>query len=473
MKKFCRLIAEWLSMIVIFLASPFSVTAVGQTPTLATPNGLSIAEIKVTGDEFLMLQNNTAATITDLSSYWLYDFNSVSPLSAGVSSSQQQLPAVALDPGQTLLLSSTTRNTCGAEVAGKLNVSLTDGGGFLEIIRLSQDNNGVVQQTSGDAVSWSSGASGIIQNVPTSTKDPQAVWYRYQNGAAYPWQQADVNTSNVCQLDVIVGITKQPAPTSGLLQTSSQPPATIVSVSAGQDDSSASSVIPASDIGLTAPQITELLPNPVGTDDDDTDEFIELYNSNDRSFDLSGFVLQTGITTKHSYTFPSGILLPAKSFVSFYSAETGLSLSNTSGQAALLDPLGNPISQSDAYGTAKDGQAWALANGKWYWTTQLTPSAANVVKQPATATTSKSSKSSSKKSTASVKGASTSKTGGPTSNTTSAATTAAAVTPIHPWTLAVVALLAVAYGLYEYRLDLLANRFYRLKRHRTARRTAG
>jgi hypothetical protein len=238
------------------------------------------------------------------------------------------------------------------------------------------------------------------------------------------------------------------------------------------DDSGASSTasIPASDIGLAPPQITELLPNPVGTGTDASDEFIELYNPNARSFDLSGFVLQTGSTTKHSYTFPTNTTLPPNSFVAFYSADTGLTLSNTSGASDLLDPLGALLTQTDEYGTAKDGQSWALANGKWYWTLQATPGKANTIAQATTSSSSSKSKSS-KTSSAKVKGASTSKSG-TTPLSTSDASEVAQTSPVHPWTLAVIAGLAVAYGVYEYRLDI-QNFFYRFKRHRALSRANG
>lgn len=467
--KWCRLVGEWLSFVVLLLLSPLGAGADGQAtvPTLAAPAGLSIVQIKITGDEFVVLQNNTAATIPDLSSYWLYDFNNVSPLSAGASSSQQQLPAVALNAGQSLLLSASTRDTCGAEVAGKLSVSLTDAGGFLQIVQLGQDASGAVQQKSGDVVSWSSkSTAGIISSV--SSSDTASLYYRYQNSTGYSWQLADLDPTVACQLNVTNSNGKQPIPVNGLVASSSEPPVSIISVDVADSSAVAMPSLLAGDIGLSAPQVNELLANPAGTDNDDTDEFIELYNPNVAAFDLSGFVLQTGLTSKHSYTFPAGTMLSAKSFTAFYAADTGLSLSNTSGQAALLDPFGTVISKSDPYGTAKDGVAWALAKGSWYWTSAVTPNAANVIKQTATAAKKSSSKSTSSKasSAGSTKGASTGS--GSSSAGGSATSQVANVTPIHPWTLAVVAILAVAYGIYEYRLDL-ANRFYEFRRHRAAR----
>lgn len=110
-------------------------SAWADTSSVATPVGLSIAELKITGDELVLLQNNTGTDIPNLGIYWLSVFNNVNPLAANVSSSQQQLPAVPLLAGQTLLLSANPAETCGASVAGKLSVSLGDTGGFCKLTK--------------------------------------------------------------------------------------------------------------------------------------------------------------------------------------------------------------------------------------------------------------------------------------------------------------------------------------------------
>jgi hypothetical protein len=249
-----------------------------------------------------------------------------------------------------------------------------------------------------------------------------------------------------------------------------QAPATIISVDADADPDGP--VMPAGDIGLNAPQITELLPNPTGTGNDDTDEFIELYNPNDVAFDLSGFALQTGTTIKHTYVFPDETKLPAKAFVAFYSSDTGLSLSNTTGQAVLLDPFAKQLAQVDPYATAKDGQTWAFANGAWHWTTQATPSAANVIKQVVAAKTTKKNN----KSTAASHTSGSASSGVQGASTVASQTTlndqeAVAPAPIHPAVLAAIGVLAVGYGVYEYRHDL-ANKIYEFRRDRAYRRAA-
>jgi len=296
------------------------------------------------------------------------------------------------------------------------------------------------------------------------------MFYRTLTG----WQSADLDPAVSCQLNVAAS-SSSPATSisSTLVPAATQPPVTIVSV-AGASADDVAPAIPAADIGLQTPQINELVPNPEGTGTDETDEFIELYNPNAVPFYRLGFTLQTGTATKHNYMFPDGTILPPQSFTAFYSADTDSTLSNSSGQAALVDPLGNTISQSDPYGTAKDALAWAFGEGTWTWTTQPTPNAANVIKQVAAAKSSKSStqKATSTTKTSAVKGASTTKSGSAAAPATApAAEEKPAAPPIHRYVLAAVAVMGVGYGIYEYRHDL-GNRLHQLRANRAARRSA-
>jgi hypothetical protein len=205
------------------------------------------------------------------------------------------------------------------------------------------------------------------------------------------------------------------------------------------------------------------LPNPAPPRTDANDEFIELFNSNGKAFDLSGFILQVGTTTIHKYTFPDGTSIEPHQFSAFYSSDTSLSLSNSDGQVKLLDPGGNVLGQTDEYTSAKDGYAWVSADGLWQWTTTPTPGASNTISPPA----SKSSKSSSAKAGKSKKtlAAAASTSGGGPSGTPSA-------TKMHPLVLAGVGSAALIYAIYEYRHDL-ANFVYKLRRNREARRAIG
>lgn len=447
------------------------VVSATSAPSMSTPEGLVILELKVTGEEFIMLQNNTTTAITNLNSYWLTAYNNVNPLAAGVTNSSQQLPTATLQPGQTVLLGASPMQTCGASVAGKLSLSLSDSGGFMQITQSALSPNGSIAQTPGDVVSWSSSANGIIQNVPSNTKDPQAVYYRYLEESRYVWQQAALDPNNFCQLNVLVvgGLGSSSAVTPLTLAATS-PPATILGITFENEGDQPLAQLPAADIGLSAPQLSELLPNPAGTGNDNTDEFIELYNPNSKPFDLTGFSLLTGLTTTHSYIFPADTVLAPGSFEVFYSEETKLSLSNTASQATLLDPFGNVMSSSGAFSKAKDGEAWSLAKGKWYWTTQPTPAAANIIKQPITKRVA--SKNKAKKPvtrSAAIAGAKTTKLATNTANTSYQQGSQGST--VHVWVLALIGGGALLYGAYEYRHDI-ANRLFQLRRKFGISRTA-
>lgn len=455
-KSLRHTIAATITLALTSIPATVSATA----PQLAAPAGLSVLTVKMTGNEFIVLQNNTGGTIADLSTYWLSAYNNVSPMAAGVSSSSEQLPAASLSAGHMLLLSANPMQTCGASVAGKLSLSLSDGGGFLELAQTSIEADGALTQTPVDWLSWSSGSAGTITDVPSGSKSPDTAYFRYLGDGGYAWQQATIDAHNTCQLNFVVAGGSEPSSAvTPLTLAATSPPATILgNASTGGPPTPG---LPAGDAGLQAPQLSELLPNPSGTGNDDIDEFIELYNPNNVAFDLTGFNLQAGTTTLHLYTFPPGTIVLPKSFKTFYSAETGLNLSNTAGQVSLLDPFGKTISQTQPYAKAKDGQAWALAKGTWYWTLQPTPNKANVIQQPG-----------GKVMGATKKAKTAAKTGAPSTAATSSemAAEAGQRASVHPWVLALVALAALLYGAYEYRRDL-ANRLFQLRGKLGVRRT--
>lgn len=396
-------------------------------------------------------------------------FNKSNPTSLATPTSTQQLPNIVLGPQQAILLNSDNAATCGASAVANLGFSLSDTSGTLVIMKVENQSDGILIYRSQDRTSWTSATTGAdIVKVPSNTADPQAVWYRKLADGL--WQQAELNGCSIL-LNMIAPSTD---PTFVHWANGQEPPVTFITAGSGGDSSD---LIPQSDIGLATPLITELLPNPAEPQSDSEDEYIELYNPNDQPFDLSGFKLEIGTSTKHFYTFPSGTIIASKGFLAFFSADTGLSLINSSGQAWLLDPLGTIMNQTEPYGTAKDGQAWALANAAWRWTINPTPGSANVISEPLTTKTlslgKTSAKSSSKVSTAKTKSAKTAAKKVKTASvkaTQPVKSTAAGsnASPLHPGILAGIGAAALLYGLYEYRHDV-ANRFYKLRSNRAAR----
>jgi len=230
--------------------------------------------------------------------------------------------------------------------------------------------------------------------------------------------------------------------------------------------------------GLQPVVISEVLPNPIGSGNDLTDEFIELHNPNAEAFNLSGYVLRSGVSTMRYYSFPVGTLLSAGSYVVYYSSETKLLLSNTTGQLALLDPDGQIVMSTEVYRNAKDGQAWLKNDLLWQWSITPTPGKVNLVTAPFGSQKSAIAKSGSTKKLAKSavpKAPKAAKTPKPKkekkpktekSPKYSATPTAATVEarPIQSRVIAIIALIALLYGAYEYRGDL-ANKYQQCRRH--------
>lgn len=230
------------------------------------------------------------------------------------------------------------------------------------------------------------------------------------------------------------------------------------------------------------PVITELLPNPAPPATDADDEFIEIYNPNNQAIDLSGYKLQSGSSFSYSYTFED-VLLEPLAYKAFSIKQTGNILSNTKGQARLLDENGVVVAQTNVYESADEGDAWALINGVWQWTITPTPGAPNILELPVlklAAVKSPSVKKSSNKSVAKkpAKKVAAAKTTKP--KTAKAASERSVyndpestdIAPVHPGILAGVGTATLVYGMYEYKQDFF-NRLRQFRRYRSIRRAAG
>ncbi len=264
-------------------------------------------------------------------------------------------------------------------------------------------------------------------------------------------------------------IVDEPDGDTGIEVPTSDPPEVLLPNTAAGSTVATGIHIPASDIGLAAPQLTELLPNPATPQTDASDEFIELYNSNSRSFDLTGFYLEIGTSQIKRYVFPANTAIAAHEFRAFFSADTHISLSNSSGQVRLVDPLGNQIGQTDVYAAAKEGQTWAFASSTWQWSMLPTPNAANAIKAPVAKTTKAASSAKATSKAAATKATPKKSEKVITAPTTKPAATVTSTSPLHPGVLAVVGSFAILYGAYEYRRDV-ANKIYQFRSNRAARR---
>lgn len=440
---------------------------------------LVISQLKITSSngQFITLYNPTNSTL-DMTKVQLQYFNNYDLTKA--TSSRLIALAGSLSPHGYYTLSDDDLVMCYRMIVDSVSLGFSSTAGMVQIVQLTQGaSGGSVSPVPIDNVSWSKTTAVGAQTLPASTSS----WLQRRpiDSSGNPkisasgtgnWVAVQQDTNDPCNI-VITGTSTSSSLANNLLLPPTQPPITIINLTSYQSSSVLSdSNLPEADKGLMMPIINELLPNPVGSGNDSSAEFIELYNPNPLSFDLSGFTLQTGLTSFHNYKFSGGELLAPLSFTAFYSSKTGLSLSNSGGQARLLDPNGNILNQSQEYGSAKDGASWSYANGKWLWTSDITPGLANIIRNNPIITNSiksKTSKSTTQKSL--LKKATKTKTKKTKTKKAKKKTVqpspgafenTAQKTSVNWHFLAAVITLAVIYVAYEYRLEI-SNRFRRIR----------
>lgn len=453
----------------LLLPSCIQAAAAAALKTPGQPE-LAITQLNVTGDEFVTLQNIGTAP-AQLADYWL-GYTSDETATAVPT---QQLPDASLAAGSVVVLSKEAVTTCGAQYVDTLHVSLSNSGGRLALWQFSDTEDGSHFDFLW-SLSWSK--SGTTDLGHLNLKDeavvdeyseqqaitpmPQPMWFRTIEGEN-GWQTGFMSE---CTFTPVTAPDESAVAQPVRWKSDGSGPPYVLGASVSPKGAEQPH-IPVSDRGLKALDLSELLPNPGSPKTDADDEFIELYNPNNKPFDLSGFMLQTASVSSsasHIYKFKQGTTIAPHSFRAFTSATTHLSLSNSGGQVWLVDPLGTTVTKSDAYGKAKDDYAWINAAGKWQWSTVPSPGATNKLAAPV-------GEGNGKQATVNDKKVATIAADTAASTTASNAATGSSEAPevtVHPLTLAVVIAAAILYGAYEYRYDL-ANHIRQFRRNRAAR----
>lgn len=139
--------------------------------------------------------------------------------------------------------------------------------------------------------------------------------------------------------------------------------------------------VPAGGNAIIGIYINEVMPDPGSPKSDITDEWIELYNSNDYRADLSGSVLRDSVGVVHEYVIPDGIFIEPKGYIVFYSSATKITLNNGGDTVELLDRSKNVADQTPDYEKAAAGQSFAFFSEGWQWTKHPTPISLNIFEQ--------------------------------------------------------------------------------------------
>lgn len=356
--------------------------------------------------------------------------------------------------------------------------TLAKAGGHVRLVSIDASNTPQVQ----DTIGWGT----AVSPETTAASAPEG-------GSSLIRRRTDqyiYTDTNNNQADFVLSSSPTPGTDNALMQPDQENPETIAPTEPTEEPSTSPDVVgpiseeetPQTEQPVVALEISELLPNPAAPGNDSADEFIELYNPNDRAVELANYTLETGNTYSYSYTFESGEIA-ARSYQTFRSDRTKLVLANSAGRARLLAPDNSIISETVGYTDAKEGQTWAEINGIWQWTITPTPNADNIlnVAEVLSASTKAikpktTSKAAAKPKKTTAKVASTKKAAKKSTPSTTAVASKQtnpdkSVAPIHPSILAGVAVLALLYAAYEYRHDI-ANYFHKHRSNRTTRRTS-
>lgn len=209
-------------------------------------------------------------------------------------------------------------------------------------------------------------------------------------------------------------------------------------------------------------EITELFPDPTSPANDSSDEFIELFNAGAESVLLSGWKLRDA--AGHSASL-DGVSLQSGQYLALMSSQTKISLNNSGDTVALLNPAGEIVMTTPDYGAAEEGLTYGSSAEGWGWLANPTPNAANsllasqdvvaaaATKAKAKKTTAKSTKKKAKSAKAKTPKLAKTAAASAANNTADMVDSQAESVP-WTWLVAGLGVLAVGYGVYEYRPEI-------------------
>jgi len=126
--------------------------------------------------------------------------------------------------------------------------------------------------------------------------------------------------------------------------------------------------------------INEVMPSPAGTDSEN--EWVELFNDNSFSIDLSGWYLDDSEGKSSPYRIPDDTVISSNSYLVLSEPDLGLSFKNSEDIVRLLDP-NKGVSQQIGYSEAPEDWSYAKkTNGSYEWTPIFTPWSLNEFPPP-------------------------------------------------------------------------------------------
>ena len=123
--------------------------------------------------------------------------------------------------------------------------------------------------------------------------------------------------------------------------------------------------------------ISEILPGPDASKNQE--EWIELFNDQDKDIDISDWKIKDVIGKTKTYVFPKGTTISAKNFLVLYKKQTKISLNNDGDGVQLFDNQNNLRDEILYESKAPSGKSLNNINGKLIWSEDISPGLKNKV----------------------------------------------------------------------------------------------
>ncbi|OGY93301.1 MAG: hypothetical protein A2406_00930 [Candidatus Komeilibacteria bacterium RIFOXYC1_FULL_37_11] len=125
--------------------------------------------------------------------------------------------------------------------------------------------------------------------------------------------------------------------------------------------------------------ISELLPNPLGSDNG---EWMELYNNGESGINIVGLAIKDNASRIFTIEADSEVplFLAGHDYLLLPKSLTGLSLNNSGGEAVVIfDPEENIIDKVEYHEAAVEGRSYARDGQQFFWTKTPTPGSSNQI----------------------------------------------------------------------------------------------
>jgi DNA/RNA endonuclease YhcR with UshA esterase domain len=126
---------------------------------------------------------------------------------------------------------------------------------------------------------------------------------------------------------------------------------------------------------LTKIIISEVLPNPTGSDNE---EWLEIYNADNKEINLKNWQLDDADGGSNPYRIKIDLIIKPDQYLIFKKEETKISFNNSEDSIRLLGPNGRLVEEV-SYEDVLEGFSYARENNSWFWTNVLTPGAKNII----------------------------------------------------------------------------------------------